>query len=118
MLLRVTMPHHRPTASALLETPWFDVPRGDLPITPFSRAWTPRQRLMAAIVEDAVRSWRRSSMAPGRRAARLRNDLCAWFASDATDWPFTFVNACAHLGLSPGLVRARLDVPRAIDQAA
>jgi hypothetical protein len=112
------MRHHHSTVSTLLDTPYLDVPRGDLRTIPFSHTWTPEQRLMAAVLDDAIRSWRRLATAPGRRAARLRNELCEWLASDATDGPFTFVDACSHLGLSPGLVRAHLDVPRPTDVAA
>lgn len=102
----------------MLDTPYLDVPRGDLGFVPFSRAWTPEQCLMGAVVDDAIRAWRRLGRLPGRRAARLRNELRDWFASDTTDWPFAFANACAHLGLDPGLIRARLGLRQVTDEAA
>jgi hypothetical protein len=112
------MQHHHSAASSILDTPYFDVPRGDLRAIPFSRVWTPEQRLMAAVVDDAIRSWRRSATLPGRRAARLWTELHDWLTSDATDWPFSFANACAHLELTPDLIRARLGLSHATDEAA
>jgi hypothetical protein len=110
------MRHHQRTASALLETPYFDVPREDT--IPRSRAWTSEQRLMGAVLDDAVRTWRQSATLPGRRAARLRNELHDWLVSDATDQPFSFVNVCEHLGLSAESTRAHLHLAHATDQAA
>jgi hypothetical protein len=65
MLFQMVMRHH-PTASALLETPYLDVARGALPTLPVSPAWTADQRLMAAVLDDAVRPWRRCAPLPGR----------------------------------------------------
>ncbi len=112
------MRNHHSTVSSILDMPWFDVPRSDLRAIPVSRAWTPEQRLMAAVIDDAVRTWRRMAKLTGRRAARLRHELHDWFASDATDWPFSFANACAHLELDPGLIRAQLGLPSATAEAA
>jgi hypothetical protein len=66
----------------------------------------PENLLVAAVLEDAVRSWRRCRGLQGRRAARLRDELREWFLSDAVDWPFSFVNVCEHLDRDPVAVRA------------
>jgi hypothetical protein len=34
--------------------------------------------------------------------------VVAWFRSDDTRWPYSFVNVCDGLGLSPGAVRRTL----------
>lgn len=107
VLCSVTMRNHAPVAS-ILETPYFDEAPSAAGLGQAARTGLAEQRLMAAVLNDAVRCWRRSSSLRGRRAARLRGDLHDWFASEATDWPFSFVNACDHLGLDPETVRGRI----------
>jgi hypothetical protein len=66
------------------------------------------QRLILAILNDAVRaSWGVDSE-PEVRRRRLRREVDEWFASDATDWPFSFVNICQALALDPADVRAQV----------
>ncbi len=78
----------------------------------------PEQRLALAVLEDAVRSWHRFAVVPGRRAERRRHELLAWFTSDETGAPFAFANVCDHLGIDLGFLRARLVVQRVIPQVA
>ncbi len=63
------------------------------------RHLTPEQRLLAAVLEDAIRVWRRCGYRADRRSARLRADLLDWFTSEAADSPCSFVNVCDHLGI-------------------
>jgi hypothetical protein len=69
---------------------------------------SPERRLMAAVLNDATEAYLDP---PGPRRRSLRRELDEWFASDATDWPFSFVNVCHSLALDPDAVRA--DVARA-----
>ena len=78
-----------------------------LPAQFFARAGgalQPEKRLMLAVLESAV--W--LVLVGGRRRSRCGAAAEAeqWLASDATDWPFSFVNVCDVLGLDPGYVRA------------
>jgi hypothetical protein len=67
---------------------------------------SPEQRLMAAVLEDAINIRRRGPRAAGRRARPLYAEVRRWFASDDTTWPFSFVNVCHGLGLEPTAVRS------------
>jgi hypothetical protein len=79
-------------------------------------AWTPVQRLMAAVLEDGVACARQRAVSEGFRAPRLAAILlnCRtaeardWVASDARHWPFAFRNVCDALGVDPEAVRAKL----------
>lgn len=74
------------------------------------------RRLRRAILQDAVNCLRglRSCRGPyGNRSeswvkARLMAEAEAWFRSDETDYPFSFVNVCTALGLEVGWLRKRL----------
>jgi hypothetical protein len=69
---------------------------------------TPEQRLMAAVLEDAMRELSRPEGEwIGARARRLA-EIHAWFASDDVAWPFSFVNVCEALDLDVGSFRSRL----------
>lgn len=63
---------------------------------------TPEHRLCLAVLEDAIRDLGRAPR--GDRDTR-RRDAWAWFASDDTAWPFSFVNIAAALGLYPDQLR-------------
>ena len=63
----------------------------------------PEQRLMLAVLEDAVRTYWETEAAPDRVQ---RREVDEWFASDATGWPFSFANVCRALGLDAVQIRA------------
>ena len=83
---------------------------------------TPEQRLMAAVLEDAIRelqlrqrgasdawaTWRRE---PVRTAGD--RETTAWFASGDRWWPYSFENICEALGLDAGTLRRRLGISAA-----
>lgn len=69
----------------------------------------PEKRLMLAVLEDAVATYRRSATTAGAAAARERAAVAAWFASDDTAWPFAFLNICHVLGFEPGWLRDGID---------
>jgi hypothetical protein len=68
----------------------------------------PEKRLLLAVLEDAVAAFQRHTLGRTRRAERLFAEVEAWFASDANDWPFAFVNVCHALGLDVHYMRAGL----------
>ena len=69
---------------------------------------TPEQRLMAAVLEDAMRELARPRGAWLGARARQRAEIEAWFDSDDVAWPFSFVNVCEALDLSASTLRSRL----------
>jgi hypothetical protein len=68
----------------------------------------PEKRLMLAVLEDAVGTFQKYAIAPGRRARRLFAEAEEWFNSDDASWPFAFVNVSQALGLEPLYLRAGL----------
>jgi len=76
---------------------------------------SPEQRLMAAVLEDAMRELARPSEIWIGPAGRRRAEVQAWVESDDVAWPFSFLNVCDALDLNPSGVRrriARLDPDR------
>ena len=95
------------------------------------RQRTPEQHLLLAILEGAIVdlsghgrvhsgvtwdrahpqwSCARSERIRGYHQARLAYEANLWFLSEASDWPCSFVNICAVLGLEVSAVRKRLQV--------
>ena len=68
----------------------------------------PELRLMAAVLEDALRTFCGCAGAPGRRNQRLFQEAADWFASSDASWPFAFENICDALGLEPAWIRQLL----------
>ena len=90
------------------------VPETVLPVQLFSSGramWQPEKRLMLAVLENALLPMLRN---PGRRHGRvverrpLSAEVKAWIASDAQEWPFSFLNICHVLGLDEDALRAAL----------
>ncbi|GBD25886.1 hypothetical protein HRbin30_01213 [bacterium HR30] len=77
--------------------------------TPASeRLLSPEQRLMLAILEDAVYTVLKYAGTRNRRTQRLVRDAERWMALSDRSWLFSFENICAVLGLEAEAVRARL----------
>ena len=88
-------------------------PETILPVQFFTRvgigaSQQPEKRLMLAVLEEAVRTFQRCASARSRRGQRLFAEAEVWFASDGTDWPFSYVNICDALGLEVSALRAGL----------
>ncbi len=66
------------------------------------------KRLMLAVLEDAVGTFQKYVNARDRRGQAQFAGAEDWFASDETDWPFSFVNVCHALGLDVSYLRAGL----------
>ena len=69
---------------------------------------TPELRLMAAVLEDAIRTFCGCTASRGRRSQRLFHETAEWFESSDVSWPFSFENICDALRLEPGWIRGLL----------
>src|SRR2546426_3438160 len=69
---------------------------------------TPELRLMAAVLEDAIRSFCRCAGSRGVRSQRLFRETAEWFESYAVSWPFAFENICDALALEADWIRGLL----------
>jgi hypothetical protein len=65
-------------------------------------------RLMLAVLADAVALLREHAYGQERHSRQLVRDTLGWFESDDVDWPLSFTNVCAGLGLVPDDLRAAL----------
>jgi hypothetical protein len=75
----------------------------DQPLTPH-----PERRLMVAVLHEALVDWERGARdGVGAELVAFRR-AAAWFRSDDTRWPYSFVNVCEGLGISPSAVRKSL----------
>jgi hypothetical protein len=63
------------------------------------------RRLLLAVLEDAIRTYQRYAFANDRRDAELLSHVEAWFASEDSDWTFSFVAICDVLGLDATYLR-------------
>jgi hypothetical protein len=68
----------------------------------------PEQRLMLAVLEDAVHTHLRGRDPRTSRDLRFFHEAADWFASDATDSPFAFVTICQVWSLDPDYIRSGL----------
>jgi hypothetical protein len=60
--------------------------------------------LMLAVLEDAIRCLDARTRAGARRAREAER----WIRADDHDWPFSFLNVCAHLEIDMPRLRAAL----------
>jgi len=79
-------------------------------------ATKPENRLMLAVLEDAVDIYRKHAHLPGRRS-RLVVETEEWLFSDDTSWPLSFVNVCRALGIDVDWLRGRLRASRPAPEA-
>ena len=63
------------------------------------------RRLLLAVLEDAIRTYQRYAFADDGRGAALLSHVEAWFASEDSDWTFSFVAICDVLGLDASYLR-------------
>lgn len=68
----------------------------------------PEVGLIYAVLQDALHCFRGLSSKNPRDARRLAREAEEWFFSNDVDWPFSFLNLCAMLGLDPSYIRAGL----------
>ena len=74
------------------------------------RMQTPEQRLMIAVLQDAIDCIQKYRFAKDHDGWRLFYQAQRWFIADEADWPYSFECICAVLDLDMHAVRQRLDV--------
>ena len=75
-------------------------------------------RLLLAVLEEAIWTYQRYAFANDRRGVALLSHVEEWFASEDSDWVFSFVAICDALGLEPTYLRAGLRRLRDRDRVA
>jgi hypothetical protein len=70
--------------------------------------WTPELRLMVAVLDDAIRTYRRCASSRMRGAPGIFDDTVEWFASRDASSPGAFESICDALGLDPESIRESL----------
>jgi hypothetical protein len=65
----------------------------------------PEKHLMHAVLEDAINMFQLHLSAKTRQQRRLFLDAQTWIWAKQDDWPFSFENICAVLGLDPQFLR-------------
>ncbi len=66
-------------------------------------------RLLLAVLEEAVSTFRHNIAAKTRREQRLLLEAEEWFRSDDNGWLFAFESICNMLGFDPDLLRKGLE---------
>ena len=66
------------------------------------------QRLMLAVLEDAVEEFQRNCGTTGRRGERLLSEVERWFWSEDDQLLFSFENICSALEIDAGYLRRGL----------
>jgi hypothetical protein len=74
------------------------------------RPQAPEQRLMIAVLHDALDCLEKYRFATGRHGRRLFHDAKQWFLADEPEWPYSFECICGVLDLDSNAVRQRLRV--------
>lgn len=74
-------------------------------------------RLMATVMSDAVRDYRRRGAGQPSRARYLAQLAKQWIDCRDRSWPYSFENICAVFDVDPLLLRRQLERERALDEA-
>lgn len=80
----------------------------------------PEEKLMFAVLTDAVECFQKHIGASSRRCRALFNEADAWITSRDSHWPFSFEHICSMLDINPSYLRlglARWRVARECDRA-
>ena len=80
--------------------------RRDGPVA--SRASEGARRLLAAVLADAIDSYRKYAFSGTRRGRRLFEETEAWFMSEEHDADITFATVCEYLDLDARRLRESL----------
>ena len=70
--------------------------------------FTPEQRLMFAVLTDAVECFQKNMDAKSRAGRSLFIDAEKWLFSRDTSWPFSFEHICEMFDLNPTYIRRGL----------
>ena len=74
------------------------------------RKQAPEQRLMIAVLHDALDCLEKYRFAASKQGRRLFHEAKQWFLADETEWPYSFECICGVLDLDSNAVRQRLGV--------
>jgi len=74
------------------------------------RQQAPEQRLMMAVLRDALECVTKYRFATHARSRRLFREAQRWFLIDEPDWPYSFEGICGVLELDANAVRRRVRV--------
>lgn len=80
--------------------------------------WTGEQRLLLAVLEDAISNFLRYKGSRSTRGKRLFREECEWFWSKEKNYLYAFETICDHLHLNPDYLRAGLQKLRLMVHAA
>ena len=92
-------------------------PNTILPVQYFTRlqrgsSWTGEQRLMAAVLEDAVAVCTKPNAPKTSKARQVLRETLRWLRSNDRTWTFSFLRICEHLDLNPGAIRREIRILR------
>jgi len=68
----------------------------------------PEQRLMIAVLQDAIDCVGKYRLTKDHRGRRLFDEAIQWLLAEETDWPYSFECICGVLGLDSNAVRYSL----------
>ena len=68
----------------------------------------PEQRLMMAVLGEALFCFQKYHLAPDRDGQKIFAEAQGWLLDENEQWPFSFNNICAGLGISPSYLRRQL----------
>lgn len=69
---------------------------------------SPEKFLIAAILEEAVKTYMTNAPSKSRREKRLFDEVEMWMTQEDQSWIFSFENCCLAVGLEPDYVRRGL----------
>ncbi len=110
-------------------------PEATMPVQ-FQEMWhggrpvTPERALVIVVLWQAASDLQKFRFAKSRKQQRLYMEAYKWVASEDRSWPYSFVNLCEALRLSPEYLRAGMldgraavkksqpDSPVSMDEAA
>ena len=69
---------------------------------------TSQKDLAAGVLKQATQDLRRFNSATSAVERELYLDAYSWLISDDSSWPFSFLNVCQLLNLTPDMVRQEL----------
>jgi hypothetical protein len=69
---------------------------------------TPERELAVSVLAQAAQDIEKCRVARHGRKRRIYREAYNWVASDDRSWPYSFLNLCDTLSLSPAFLRARL----------
>jgi hypothetical protein len=68
----------------------------------------PEQRLMMAVLGEALFCFQKYHLAPDRDGKKIFAEAQDWLLDENEQWPFSYNNICAGLGISPSYLRRQL----------